>query len=224
MLIASLAGAASAEIELPPGPDRDLVYGTCRTCHDLQYLQDSAGIPESAWSELLDSMKQYGLRIPPDRRARILRYLGAYLGPNPPPASSVAAVASAAAPADGKTLFNEQCSSCHQVNGAGQPGTFPPLAGNPDLMLAPHFPVFVVLNGLQGKITVEGKTYNAQMPSFAHLSDAEVAAVINYIREAWGNDALRPADMSPLDDAAVATVRANEKTPDEVHAYRASLK
>jgi len=225
MLVAMLPSAAAvAEIELPPGPNRDLVYGTCRTCHDLQYLKDSAGIPKSAWSDLLDSMKQYGLRIPPDRRAKILDYLGTYLGPNPPPAPAKAAVASAAAPADGKALFNEQCSSCHQPNGAGLPGNFPPLAGNRDLMLDRLFPAYVVINGLQGKITVNGKEYNGVMPSFAHLSDGEIAAVIEFVRKSWGNDALRPDDMAPLDEAAVAKVRATPKTPDEVHAYRASLK
>lgn len=212
-----------AEVELPPGPDRDLVYGTCRTCHDLQYLKESAGIPKSAWDDLLDSMKQYGLRIPPDRRSRILDYLGTYLGPNPPPASTPAVAAATAGPVDGKTLFNEQCSSCHQPDGAGLPGAFPPLAGNHDLMLDRLFPAYVVLNGLKGTITVDGTDYNGEMPSFAHLSNAEVAAVINFVRESWGNAALRPADMATLDEAAIANVRATKKTPAEVHAYRAGL-
>lgn len=223
MLVAMLAGTvAAAEIELPPGPNRDLVYGTCRTCHDLQYLKESAGIPKSAWNDLLDSMKQYGLRIPPDRRTKILDYLGTYLGPNPPPATTVAKADTA--PVDGKSLFNEQCSSCHQPSGTGLPGTFPPLAGNHDLMLDRLFPAYVVLNGLQGKISVEGTDYNAQMPSFAHLSDAQIAAVIEYVRGAWGNDTLRPANMAPLDAAAVAQARTTAKTPAEVHALRASLK
>ena len=80
-------------LELPPGPGRELVYGQCRTCHDLQYLIESAGVPRSTWSDLLDSMKQYGLRIPPDQRAKILDYLGTYLGPNPPKASAASAPA-----------------------------------------------------------------------------------------------------------------------------------
>ncbi len=82
--------------DIPPGPNRDLVYGKCRTCHDLQYLVESAGVPRTTWGELLDSMKQYGLELPKDERAKILEYLGTYLGPNPPPKTAAAAPAETA--------------------------------------------------------------------------------------------------------------------------------
>lgn len=92
--IVSASSFAAAAQELPAGPNRDLVYGNCRTCHDLQYLKESAGLPRDTWTELLDTMKQYGLRIQPDVRAKILDYLATYLGPNPPPASAAAPAAS----------------------------------------------------------------------------------------------------------------------------------
>ena len=196
-----LAGAgAMAAIELPEGPGRSLVYGQCRTCHDLQYLKESAGITRDDWDQMLISMRQYGLRIPPEQRARILDYLGTYLGPNPPPATPAAASAapSGATPGvDGAAVFKEQCSACHQENGQGVAGSFPPLAGNADLFLSRTFPALVALFGIEGKITTEGKTFVAEMPPFAHLSDAEVAAAINYVRGAWGNDRLRPAGFRP---------------------------
>lgn len=220
-------GTASAQhIELPAGPGRELVYGQCRTCHDLQYLEESAGIPRNAWSDLLDSMKQYGLRIPPDQRAKILDYLGTYLGPNPPkaPEKTAAAAPAAAAKVDGAKVFSEQCSACHQPNGKGVPGEFPPLAGNKDLFLSREFPAMVALFGMAGKITAEGKSINSAMPPFAHLSDAEVAAVIGHVRDAWGNDKLRPAGLQPLDAAAVAAVRKKNLTSTRVHAERAKLK
>ena len=225
-LAVALAAApiAAAEIELPQGPNRDLVYGACRTCHDLQYLTESAGIPRDSWAEVVDSMRQYGLRIPAERRAKILDYLATYLGPNPPPKGAAKATAEPERPVDGATVFAEQCVACHQENGAGQPGSFPPLAGNRDLMRDRVFPVYVLLNGLEGKITVAGKSYDGQMPPFDHLSDAEIAAVVEYIRGAWNNASLRPSDLEPIDAETVEKARAKKMTTAEVHAYRARLR
>ena len=220
------AGTCFAEnLELPLGPDRALVYGQCRTCHDLQYLIESAGIPRDSWSDLLDSMKQYGLRIPPDQRARILDYLGTYLGPNPPPATSAKAAAAAPAKVDGAAVYDEQCAACHQEKGEGVPVYFPPLAGNRDLFLSVDFPVRVVLFGMKGKIDVNGKSFDGEMPPLDVLSDAQIAAVLAYVRGAWGNAALAPQDMPPVDAAAVAKLRALKNvTADQNHATRAKLK
>jgi mono/diheme cytochrome c family protein len=223
MLLTGSGVRAADHIELPPGPNRELVYGACRTCHDLQYLVESAGITRDDWSDLIDSMRQYGLRIPPERRAKILGYLGTYLGPNPPPKGAAAAKPEQAKPADGATLFAEQCIACHQKSGKGLAGSFPPLAGNLDLMRDRVFPVYVLLNGLEGKITVAGKDYNAQMPPFSHLSDAEIAALVRYIRGAWNNASLRPANMKPVDAETVKAARTKTMTAAAVHAYRARL-
>jgi mono/diheme cytochrome c family protein len=223
-LLMLAAFAASAQ-ELPPGPNRDLVYGQCRTCHDLQSLVDSAGIPRNAWNDIIDSMGQYGLRVSPDQRTKLLDYLATYLGPNPPKeAAPAAAQAPPAKAADGAAVFNEQCSACHQANGQGVAGQFPPLAGNRDLFLSRTFPAMVVLAGLDGTIDIGGKPLNGVMPPLAYLGDAEIAAVVNYVRGAWGNDALRPADMAPLDAAAVAALRAKNVSSAQVQAERQRLK
>ena len=216
--------AAYAAIELPEGPNRALVYGQCRTCHDLQYLKESAGITRDDWDQMLISMRQYGLRLSPDQRSKILDYLGTYLGPNPPPAISASAPA-ASAKVDGAAVFKDQCTSCHQENAQGVVDAFPPLAGNSDLFLSADFPARVVLFGLKGKIDVNGKLFNGEMPPLNVLSDAQIATVLAYVRGAWGNAALTPKDMPPADAATVAKLRELKNvTPEQVHASRAKLK
>jgi mono/diheme cytochrome c family protein len=125
--------------------------------------------------------------------------------------------------ADGAKLFAEQCSACHRPDGQGRPGQFPPLAGNRDLFLSADFPARVLLAGLEGKVTVKGRLYDSAMPPMSHLSDAEIAAVLAYVRSAWGNAKLRPPRMPPLDAAAVATLRAENPTSERVLALRLSL-
>lgn len=223
LLALTIVAHAGGGPELPPGQDRALVYGQCRTCHDLQYLVESAGIPRDAWSDILDSMKQYGLQLAPDRRSRILDYLSTYLGPHPPPAS-----AASAAPrrneADGAAIFKEQCATCHQEDGKGVAGQFPPLAGNRDLFLSADYPARVVLSGLKGTIVVNGQEFDAEMPPFNLLSDRQIAAVVIYVRKSLGNRVLRPEQMSEIDGATVEKLRGHQVTADDVHALRKRLK
>lgn len=214
------SGAGAERFELPPGPNRDLVYAKCRTCHDLQYVVESAGITHDNWVALVEDMGQYGLRIPADEREKIVQYLVTYLGPNPPKAAPGSGPASPAV--DGQATYERQCSACHQVHGGGVPGAFPPLAGNTDLYRDRMLPVYVVLSGLTGTIEVKGAQYNGAMPPFDHLSDAEIAAVIGYVRAAWNNAELRPAGFVDVDEAAVKKARAEPMKNTEVHAYRAS--
>jgi cbb3-type cytochrome c oxidase subunit III len=97
---------------------------------------------------------------------------------------------SAASAAAGEKVFTTNCSSCHQANGKGQPGVFPPLAGNPVVTGPAEKVITIVKNGLSGKISVNGTTYNGQMPAWkSTLSDNDIASVISYIRSAWGNKA-----------------------------------
>jgi mono/diheme cytochrome c family protein len=87
----------------------------------------------------------------------------------------------------GKQLY-ANCQGCHQSNGGGTPGTFPPLAGSDWVMGDPQRIAAVVLNGLGGEVVVSGKTYNNQMtPVGETWSDEQVAAVLTYIRKEWGN-------------------------------------
>ena len=215
-----LGGLANAVIQLPPGPNRSLIYGKCRTCHDLQYLKESAGITRAQWEDVLVSMEMFGLEVSPQQRQEILTYLTTYLGPNPPP-KEVAAEPAEETKISGEMLFTRECIACHQANGQGRAGEFPPLAGNPDLFRTRIFPALVLLNGLHGKIRVKGNTYNGQMPSFDVLSNTEIAKLVNYVRGAWGNDENRPRAMKPITAEDVAEARKSPLTPTQVHAYRA---
>ncbi len=91
---------------------------------------------------------------------------------------------------DGAKVYQTNCSSCHQATGAGVPGTFPPLAGNPVVTGDPKTVIHIVKYGLSGKINVKGTTYNGQMPAWGtQLSNADIANVVTYIRTSWGNKA-----------------------------------
>ncbi len=113
------------------------------------------------------------------------------------PAASAAATSAAmkssgamAAAGNGAKVYNTNCSSCHQANGKGQPGVFPPLAGNPVVTGPADKVIHIVKDGLSGKIVINGATYNGQMPAWkGTLSDADIAAAVTYIRTSWGNHA-----------------------------------
>ncbi len=216
-------GYAADRFNLPPGPGRDLIYGHCQTCHDLQSVQDSAGIRRGAWDAVLDNMKGFGLRISDDQRAKILDYLGTYLGPKPPPAAEAQASAEPSGTVDGAEVFQSTCVACHGEDGMGKPDEFPPFAGNSDLFLSPDFPAVVALHGLEGPIEVGGASFDNAMPPFDFLSDAEIAAVVNYVRAEWGNDSIAPADVPALTADDVAAARKNEMSAQDVRALRKSL-
>lgn len=94
-----------------------------------------------------------------------------------------------AQPPDGRAIFLLNCAACHQPSGRGG-GPYPPLAGNPDVNKVDSAGVIqTVLNGRTGPITVNGTQYGGNMPSWRDLSDADVAAVLTYVRSAWGNTA-----------------------------------
>ncbi len=153
----------------------------------------------------------------------VLDYLATYLGPNPPKEKPAAKPEETAA-ADGEQVFRKTCAACHQPDGRGRKGAFPPLAGNADLFLAPDFPALVVLNGLAGPIEVEKKPFAGVMPAFGFLSDAEVAAVVGYVRGAWGNDKLRPKDLTDPTAEDVAGLREKPLSPKAVRDRRQALK
>jgi cytochrome c5 len=73
-LAAATAGAQG--LELPAGPDRDLVSRACQACHDLSMLLAAKGLTA------IDEMISYGMRVEPDERSRILDYLASRLGPS----------------------------------------------------------------------------------------------------------------------------------------------
>ena len=97
---------------------------------------------------------------------------------------------SAGVAADGKKLYTTRCMSCHQNNGQGVTGVFPPLAGSEWVTGKPDLMVNVILHGLTGEISVKGVKYSGAMPPWGtFLKDDEVAAISNYVRTSWGNKA-----------------------------------
>jgi mono/diheme cytochrome c family protein len=104
-------------------------------------------------------------------------------------ASAAAAAQNPASASDGATVYLENCSSCHQTNGEGVSGAFPPLAGNPVVTGSPVTVIAIVKNGLEGKIVVHGNAYSGIMPAWnRQISDEQIAEVISYIRSSWNNN------------------------------------
>ncbi len=87
----------------------------------------------------------------------------------------------------GKVLFTGTCSVCHQANGEGLAGVFPPLAKSDYIAKDVKRIISTVLHGLSGKVTVNGKEYNSVMPPMNQLNDDEVANILSYVLNTWGN-------------------------------------
>ncbi len=87
----------------------------------------------------------------------------------------------------GKALFEGTCSVCHQANGAGLPGVFPPLAKSDYLAADPKRAIEILLNGLTGKVVVNGQEYNSVMPPMNQLNDDEVANILTFVLNSWDN-------------------------------------
>ncbi|HYL02886.1 MAG TPA: copper-containing nitrite reductase [Steroidobacteraceae bacterium] len=87
----------------------------------------------------------------------------------------------------GEARFTGTCSVCHQTNGQGLPSVFPPLAASDFLMADKQRAIGIVLNGLSGKVTVKGSEFNSVMPPMSQLNDDEIANILTYVRNSWGN-------------------------------------
>jgi mono/diheme cytochrome c family protein len=86
----------------------------------------------------------------------------------------------------GKRLFATICAACHQPTGQGIAGRFPPLAGSDFLNSDKHRAIKVVINGLQGEVTVNGQKFNNSMPRFP-LTDEDIANALTYVYNSFGN-------------------------------------
>ncbi|MBA3854379.1 MAG: nitrite reductase, copper-containing [Gemmatimonas sp.] len=102
----------------------------------------------------------------------------------------------------GERVFAQNCAACHQPNGSGLAGAFPPLAASDFLNADPKRAIGVVLHGLSGPVTVNGVQYNSLMPALS-LNDEDIANVLTYVYSQWGNNGTRV-------------------TPDQVKAARAA--
>ena len=98
------------------------------------------------------------------------------------------AVATAAATPGAGGAYQTVCQACHQADGNGLPGAFPPLAGSEWLTRDPETPIRIVLLGLTGSIEIKGLKFNAIMPPPA-LTDEQIAEAITHARTSFGNEA-----------------------------------
>jgi len=90
----------------------------------------------------------------------------------------------------GEKIFAGRCASCHQANGLGIEGQFPPLANSEWVSADPAVITSIILKGLKGEIVVDGKTYGTSAAvnmAAVPISDREIANVSTYVRQAWGN-------------------------------------
>lgn len=112
---------------------------------------------------------------------------------------------------DGAELYMTRCMSCHQMNGRGVPGVFPPLVDTEWVTGDKGRLIRVVLHGLTGEITVGDETYSGAMPPWkSFLDDDETAALLTYIRTSWGNDA---TEITPDEVAAVRSATEERRDP-----------
>jgi len=100
----------------------------------------------------------------------------------------------------GQQLFAGTCSVCHQLTGEGLPNVFPPLAKSDLIAADPKRPIRILLHGLTGKVTVNHKDYNSVMPPMNQLNDDEIANILTYVLNSWGN----PGGRVEADEVAKA--------------------
>src|SRR3954468_545203 len=124
----------------------------------------------------------------------------------------------------GARVFDANCGTCHQQNGLGVPGAFPPLAGHVAESFAHRegreYLLRLVLFGLEGTIVVKGNAFESAMPPWDQLGDSEIAAALDYVLTAWGNDRLLAGPFTPILPSDVAAARAQPMTAGDVLALR----
>lgn len=121
------------------------------------------------------------------------------------PAGTKTGGTSAAQIAKGKALYRQYCISCHQENGSGVPRMNPPLIKTEYVLGDKARLIGVLLKGLNEEVEINGEYYSNPMPSQAALKDQEIADILSYVRNSFGNKA------STISAAEVTQVRATIK-------------
>ena len=102
----------------------------------------------------------------------------------------------------GKEVYTAQCMSCHQANGEGLPGVYPPLAGSDHLSKDQEKSILVILKGQNEEYMVKGIKYSVPMPAMNSMTDQQIADVLNYMGRSWGNqfNTVTPAQVKSKRD------------------------
>lgn len=120
------------------------------------------------------------------------------------PAATPAPAAAASTGRTGEQVYTQVCVTCHQANGEGMTGVYPPLAGSEWMAKSNETLIKIVLHGLMGEIEVKGAKYNNVMsPWGSALNDEEIANVLTYVRSSWGNtgDAVKADEVKAVREA-----------------------
>ena len=125
-------------------------------------------------------------------------------------AAAAVAAPDAASMERGKAVYSRTCIACHQPTGMGLPPVFPPLAGSEWIAKDASIAVRNIINGMQGPVTVKGVTYNSMMPPVAGLSDKDIADVVTYVNNSFGNSG---ATVTEAEVTAIKKKYADRKTP-----------
>lgn len=104
----------------------------------------------------------------------------------------------------GREMFAVVCAACHQPNGLGQEGLAPPLVDSEWVTGSPERLTRIVMQGMSGPVTVNGASYQMEMPGLAVLGDEDIAAVLTYIRREWDHNA-SPVPVSLVEKIRAAT-------------------
>jgi len=100
----------------------------------------------------------------------------------------------------GQEIYKKYCLSCHQANGKGVSGMYPPLLANPDLKLSSDSLIHTVLRGKAGRLVVNGNDYVGIMAPQNYLSDEQVANVLNFVRNGMNkfNVQVKPEEVGAI--------------------------
>lgn len=102
----------------------------------------------------------------------------------------------------GKILFIGVCAACHQPHGLGRDGVAPPLVDSEWVLGSEQRLVRIVLHGLTGPLSVNGRTYRLDMPAFGAFADEQISGILTYLRREWEHTA------APVEPETVKAIRA----------------
>jgi mono/diheme cytochrome c family protein len=88
---------------------------------------------------------------------------------------------------DGKSIYNHYCAKCHSEDGSGLGELYPPLKNNMDITNQPYKMICYIKNGVSGEMVINGKKYNQKMPPLENAEESDIAAVLTYISNSFGN-------------------------------------
>ena len=200
--IAALGGnqpPPSLAVALPDGEGKVLVERACGGCHDPSLVMFKRE-DEEGWAVIVNDMAARGAKATEEELKVITAYLAEHFNRESTfsPLAGMGAAAAAGDPQQlfdtGKQIYQTLCVVCHQPDGRGRDKIAPPLVGSVLTLGPPAVPIRIMLHGKRGPTNV--------MPALgALMTDDQIAAVLTYVRGAWGQTG------SAIDAAAVSGVR-----------------